>query len=310
MTSSLITVTRDSKYCCMGSTFGHHVCCVQFRNNFYFQLKNRQTMPVFKSVAYSTMSINNPFTISSKYDLSQTCTAMATMTLPVFTLQPAKRQMLMLETSEESLCNAVFSILYKAFNYNYPVTTSLDNLSPTCTVMPAMNSPVHLLPPAERQISILKTAEVTIADSVLVFDVDAQRYVLPIIWQKVYFKSMYHAFCVCCFLVCISSWTKIAQRWMWNSCLQFNLIKYVQILHLMVFIVRLKSALNTRCHINSCRLRLVQSFGSLFSTFFATLSLKLKIMQTWMSRAALVFVIFTAPFGVQGIPCVRISQKI
>ena len=68
------------------------------------------------------MSIsNNSFNTSFQYDLSSMCTAMPTTNLPVYTLQPAERQMLILKTSEDAL----FSILYKAFK-----STSQDNSLP------------------------------------------------------------------------------------------------------------------------------------------------------------------------------------
>jgi hypothetical protein len=231
--------------------------------------------------------------------LSSMCTAMHTMNLPVDTLQPAERQMLILKTSEDAL----FLILYKVFK-----TTSQDNSLPKCTVLPAASSPVHLHQPAKRQILMLKMAEGTITDSVHVLDDCARRSELPIIRQNVDFKSMYPAFFAWFSLVYVARLAKNAEGWKRDSLLQRTVIKYVQIFHHSVFIVRLNFALNIRFLINSCRLLQVRALRRFFSSLLAPCSLKLENMQNWTVSAVLVVIVFTAPVGVQGIPYVRIHQ--
>jgi hypothetical protein len=359
-----------------GNPCGHPVCCVEFPSGIIFlRLKNRQTIPVFKSAACVTMKINesamlqratfasycsvftgelfsgcvqcsntgrskfrtcrhpaNAFkkfygcivsdivlteavdedlplmsvldhalNISSEYDLSSMCTAMPTMNLPVYTLQPAERLMLMLKTFEKCISDALFSILYKAFK-----TASQCNSLPKCTLLPAASSPVHLLQPAERQILMLKTAEGTITDSVHVLDNGAQRSELPIIRQNVDFKSMYPAFFVWFSLVYVARLAKNAKGWKRDSFLQRSVITYVQIFHHMVFIVRLNFAFNIWFLINSCCLQQVRALRRLFPSLLAPCAWKLKNMQSWMASAMLVVIVFTAPVGVQGISYVRI----
>jgi hypothetical protein len=243
--------------------------------------------------------LDRALNISSEYGLSSMCIAMHTMNLPVYTLQPAERQMLILKTSEDAL----FSILYKVFK-----TASQDNSLPQCTLPPAASSPVHLRQPAKRQILMLKMAEGTITDSVHVSDDGARRSELPIIRQNVDFKSMYPAFFVWFSLVYAARLAKNAEELKRDSFLQRTVMKYVQMFHHMVFIVRLNFALNIRFLINSCRLRQVRALRRLFSPLLAPCAWKLKNMQNWMASAVLIVIVFTAPIGVQGIPAVRIPQ--
>jgi hypothetical protein len=214
------------------------------------------------------------------------------MNLPVYTLQPAESQMLILKTSEES-----------AFK-----TTSQDNSLPKCTVLPAASSPVHLLQQVERQILMLKTAEGTITDSVHVLDDGARHSELLIIRKDDDFKFMYSAFFVCFSLAYAARLAKNAEGWKRDSFLQRTVIKYVQIFHHMVFIVRLNFALTIRFLINSCRLCQMRPLRRFFSSLFAPCALKLENMQNWMASAVLVVIVFTAPVFVQGMPSVRVPQ--
>jgi hypothetical protein len=155
---------------------------------------------------------------------------------------------------------------------------------------------------------MLKMAEGTITDSVHVSDDGARRSELPIIRQNVDFKSMYPAFFVWFSLVYAARLDKNAEELKRDSFLQRTVMKYVQMFHHMVFIVRLNFALNIRFLINSCRLRQVRALRRFFHSLLAPCALKLKNMQNWMASAVLVVIVFTAPIGVQGIPWVRIPQ--
>jgi hypothetical protein len=236
--------------------------------------------------------LDHSLNISFEYDLSSMCTAMPTMNLAVYTLKPAESQMLILKTSEES-----------AFK-----TTSQDNSFLKCTLLPAASSPVHLRQPAKRQILMLKMAEGTITDSVHVSDDGARRSELPIIRQNVDFKSMYPACLVWFSLAYAARLAKNAEELKRDSFLQRTVMKYVQMFHHMVFIVRLNFALTIRFLIDSCRLRQVRALRRLFSPLLAPCAWKLKNMQNWMASAVLIVIVFTAPIGVQGIPWVRIPQ--
>jgi hypothetical protein len=372
--SSSIIVTCDSTYYRTGNTCGHPVCCVEFPSGIFVQLKNRQTMPVFKSAACVTMKINdsamlqratfasyctifsgelsgcvqcsntgspkfrtcrhpangfkrfygcivihivlteavdddlpvmsvldNALNISSEYDLSSMCTAMPTMNLPVCTLQPAERQMLMLTTCEECISYALFSMLYEAFT-----STSQSNSLPKYT-KPA-SSPVHVIQPAKRQISMLKTAEGTITDSVHVLDNGARRSELLINRQNVDFKSMHLAFFVWFSLAYAARLAKNAEVWKRDSLLQRTVIKYVHIFHHNDFIVRLNFVLVIQFLINSIRKCQILALRRFFSSVLAPCPWKLENMQNWMASAVLVVIVFTAPVIVQGIPYVGIPQ--
>jgi hypothetical protein len=245
--------------------------------------------------------LDRALNISSEYGLSSMCIAMHTMNLPVYTLQPVETQMLILKTSEDAL----FSILYKVFK-----TASQDNSLPQCTLPPAASSPVHLRQPAKRQILMLKMAEGTITDSVHVSDDGARRSELPIIRRNADFKSVFPAFFVWFSLVYVARLAKNAEGWKHDSILQRTVIKFVQIFYHMVFKVRLNFVLNIRFLVNSCRLCQVRAIRRFFFSLVAPRAWKLKNMQKRMASAAFVVIVFTAPIGVQGIPCVRIHQTI
>jgi hypothetical protein len=171
--SSSITVTGDSDYCRTGNTCGHPVCCVEFPNSIFVQLKNRQTMPVFKSAASVTIKINDSAMLQ-RATLASYCTIFngelsgcvqcSNNGSPEFRTcrYPAngfKRfygcivsDIVLTEAVDEDL--PVMSILDHALN----ISSECD-LSSMCTAMPTMTLPVCTLKPAEWQMLILKTSE-------------------------------------------------------------------------------------------------------------------------------------------------------
>jgi hypothetical protein len=326
MTSSSMAVTCDSIHCRKGNTCRHILFYEKASNGIFlvqcsytgsprtcrhpakgFSFCGCAGIDFFSKEAvdedFPLISIlDNAFNMSSVCDLSPSCDALPATNAPVYTLHSAEGKMLLPKMSEESIDDAMFSILYNTLN----IACEQESL-PKCTVLPTMNSALH---PAERKKLKGKTAGGIITDTV-VSDDNTQLSESVCLNCDVNFKSICPAifsFFFC--LVYAVHVTQIEERCNRVSVLQCSAIECIRTFLHRIPIVSLNAAVHIWLALY-CLLRLAFTMRNFdCESHFTRREFNSKSFQTRMAFAVLFGVVFTVPISVQGIPAVRILQPI